>query len=282
MPDFTEQDLDGARFHRVSLRAASFEDVYLTDATFHDVDFSGATVRAASFDRFRMRGVLLRDVDIDGEIGHLVVNGVDVGPLVEAELDRRHPERTLMRPVDPQGFRDAWDTLGRLWDGTVERARALPAEALHVSVDGEWSFIQTLRHLGHATAAWAGGMVEHDPDPWHPLDLPYDEAPGWEGVPWDRDARPSLDEVLAIRAHRRARVQQLIDGLTAQRLVESLTSATPCLEDRDGSTVRHALQVVVHEEWEHRLFAERDLAILADRMAADRMPVAAPEMGARS
>jgi len=28
----------------------------------------------------------------------------------------------------------------------------LPPEALHRSVDGEWSFIQTLRHLGFATA----------------------------------------------------------------------------------------------------------------------------------
>ena len=40
----------------------------------------------ALLDRFRMRGVLLRDVDIDGELERFVVNGVDVVPLVEELL----------------------------------------------------------------------------------------------------------------------------------------------------------------------------------------------------
>jgi len=41
--------------------------------------------------RVVMRGVELVDVDIDGEIVNLTVNGVDIGPLVNAELDRRYP-----------------------------------------------------------------------------------------------------------------------------------------------------------------------------------------------
>jgi hypothetical protein len=66
---------------------------------------------------------------------------------VYAELDRRYPDRARMRPTDPAGFRTAWDILERLWAGTIARARELPPELLHESVDGEWSFIQTLRHL---------------------------------------------------------------------------------------------------------------------------------------
>ena len=85
---------------------------------------------------------------------------------------------------------------------------------MHESVGGEWSFIQTLRHLNFASAAWVGRMVFGDPSPWHPLDLPWDEAPGWEGIPWDREARPTLDEVLAVRRDRQAMVSGVIDALT--------------------------------------------------------------------
>lgn len=69
-----------------------------------------------------MRGVELVDTDIVGEIENLTINGVDIGPLVKAELDRRYPDRVKMRPTDPPG-RDAWDVIERLWGETAERAR---------------------------------------------------------------------------------------------------------------------------------------------------------------
>src|ERR671910_168042 len=46
---------------------------------------------------------------------------VDVVPLVEAELDRRYPDRVKMRPTEADGFREAWDILDRLWQRTVGR-----------------------------------------------------------------------------------------------------------------------------------------------------------------
>ena len=110
-----------------------------------------------------MRGVELCDVRIDGEFQNLVINGVDVAPLVEAELDRRDPDRARMRPTDPAGFREAWDIVERLWDGTVERARGLDPALLHESVDGEWSFIETLRHLAFATDSWVRRAILGDP-----------------------------------------------------------------------------------------------------------------------
>ena len=265
--EFTQELLDGARFRQVSLQGASFEEVRLNHATFRDVDLSGVTLRAAYLDGVRMRGVEIPDLDVYGELGQVVVNGVDVVPFVEAELDRRMPERRLMRPKDPDGFGEAWATLERLWSGTVERARRLPEAALHEQVDGEWSFTQTLRHLGFATACWVGGMVLGDPDPWHPLDLPWDEAPGWEGVPWDRDARPSLDEALAVRARRQGQVREVVADLTPEALSRTLSSATPVAHDRNGVTVHDALRTILNEEWEHRLYAERDLAVLESRPA---------------
>jgi hypothetical protein len=260
--EFREQDLDGASFQRVSLRGARFTDVYLTDSRLRDIDLSRADVRAALLNRTRMRGVELLDVRIDGELQNVVVNGVDIAPLVEAELNRRMPERAKMHPEDSDGFRDAWAILERMWDGTVERARSFPEPALHRSVDDEWSFIQTLRHLGFASAAWVGRTILGHPSPWHPLDLPWDEAPGWEGIPWDREARPSLDEVLAVRRERQAMVRQVIQSLTDEQLATEVTPVGPGWPEEEPVPVRQCLHVVLNEEWEHRLYAERDLTLL--------------------
>lgn len=251
---FTAQDLTGATFERVLLR----------EATFHDTDLSGTRFRAVYLDGVRMTGVEVPDLEIHGELGRLVVNGVDVVAYVEAELDRRTPERALMRPTDVGGFREAFTAMDRLWAGTIEKARALPPERLHEQVDGEWSFTETLRHLGFAHACWVGGVVLADPSPWHPLDLPWDEAPAVDGVPWDRDVRPALDEVLAVRAARRATVEEVLARLDDDGLARPVTSATPFMAEADSLTVAQCLRVVLNEEWEHRLYAERDLAVLAD------------------
>jgi hypothetical protein len=135
-----------------------------------DVQFRGVEMN-----RVVMRGVELANVDIYGEIMNVTINGVDVGPLVDAELNRRYPDRAKMRPADPAGFREAWELLGKLWDQTVARARRLPPERLHESVGGEWSFIETLRHLVFATDAWIRRVILGDPAPWDPLGLPWDE-----------------------------------------------------------------------------------------------------------
>lgn len=129
---------------------------------FRDQDLSGVRL-----ERVRGRGAELVDVEVSGELVDVVVNGVDIAPLVDAELDRRTPERVKTRPDDVAGFGEAWAILERLWDGTLARARALPEAESHRGVDGEWSFIQTLRHSNFARAAWVGRMVLGDASPWH-------------------------------------------------------------------------------------------------------------------
>ena len=177
MPDFFRADLHSSRFERVDLSGAQFRTVDLSEAQFRAVYLKGAV----------MRGVELVDVDIHGEIENVTINGVDIGPLVNAELDRRYPDRAKMRPTGPAGFREAWDVVERPWVGTVERARRLQPELLHESVGGEWSFIETLRHLVFATDSWIRRAILGDPSPWHPLDLPWDEMPDTPGVPRNRD-----------------------------------------------------------------------------------------------
>jgi hypothetical protein len=90
---------------------------------------------------------------------NLTVNGVDIEPLVNAELDRRYPDRAKMRPADPARFRKAWDILERLWGQTVAWACQVPTELLHESVDSGWSFIDTPRHLVFATDPWIGRAI---------------------------------------------------------------------------------------------------------------------------
>src|SRR5919112_5395010 len=122
-------------------------------------DLAGAEFREADLSGARMRGVVLIGADIDGAINGLRLNGVEVAPLVEAELDRLHPERTKLRPTTPEGMRTAWATVEEFWAPTMRRTRELPEAALHRSVNEEWSFVQTLRHLIFVTDAWFGHAV---------------------------------------------------------------------------------------------------------------------------
>ena len=212
----------------------------------------------------------MESLTINGEVKSLTVNGIDIVPLFEAELDRRHPERVKLRPTDAEGFREAWPVIERLWDETVGRAQALDPSLLHQQVDGEWSFIETLRHLLFATDAWVGRVILGDPSPWHPLDLPWDELPETEGIPRDRDARPSLHAVLALRSDRMSKVAQVIGDLTDEQLAGSTAPVPgPGWPPSVSFPVRQALMIVINEEWWHREFAERDLATLTGHRPAD-------------
>jgi hypothetical protein len=139
-------------------------------------------------------------------------------------------------------------------------------ELLHERVDDEWSFIETLRHLVFATDAWVRRAILGQPSPWDPLDLPHDEMPDEPSVPWDSSARPSLDQVLALRADRMATVRQVIAGLTDATLAGMTEPVTePGYPEPESFPVRRCLQAILIEEWEHRLYAERDLDLLTSR-----------------
>jgi hypothetical protein len=48
----------------------------------------------------------------------------------------------------------------------------LPPDLLHERIDGEYSFIETLRHLVFATDAWVRHAILGYPEPYSPLGLP--------------------------------------------------------------------------------------------------------------
>lgn len=246
MADFTNTDLSGSVFREVDLRGAWFANV----------DLRGAVIR----------GAWLEDVEVDALVRNLVINGVDVGPLIEAELDRQDPDRVKLRPADAEGFRAAWAMLERRWVPTVERALRLSPDLLHARVDGEYSFVETLRHLVFATDAWVSRAVLGEPAPYSPLGLPHDEMPDIPGVPRDRDARPPVEEVLALRADRMAVMRRVLADLTDDQLA-GMTEPVPGpgYPDPASYPVRRCLQAILNEEWQHRLYAERDLDVLEAR-----------------
>ena len=72
--------------------------------------------------------------------------------------------------------------------------------------------------------------------------------------------------MLALRADRMATVREVIAGLTdADAGRDDRTGHRAGLPGAGELPVRRCLQAILTEEWEHRLYAERDLDLLASR-----------------
>ncbi|MTD13325.1 DinB family protein [Nakamurella sp. YIM 132087] len=230
-----------------------FTGVDLTGARFRMVDLSGAMLRS----------VALAGAEIDGEaddLAGLTINGVDVMPLVLAELERRQPARVLLRSDDPADLRAAWDEVERGWAGLVAMLADLPAGSDTVSVEGEWSFRQTTRHLVFVTDAWLGQVLGQRPR-FHPWGLAFTDmgefVPEGTDLGLDDDADPPLAELLEVRAGRMQLVRDLLADADAAVLA---TEIPPPPWAGDPVSTLRCLRVVLREECEHQRFAGRDLA----------------------
>jgi hypothetical protein len=232
----------------------------LQGAEFVDADLSGARFVESDLSGVVMRGVEVARADIDapwlvhGEFFR--VNGVDVIAYVEAELDRRFPGRADRRAKDPDGLRAAWAALERSWAATLERVAAMPAGMVDISVDGEWSFAQTLRHLVHATDTWLGRGVLEIEQPFHPLGLGDTSAAAGSDASSSAKKTPSYAEVLEAREGRVTMVRDVLATVTPDEL--AATRKNPHNPDHPESTLS-CLHVILEEEWEHQRFAVRDL-----------------------
>jgi len=153
------------------------------------------------------------------------------------------------------------------WDAVVRRARALPEDLLHERVDGEWSFIETLRHLVFATDAWVLRAVLGDPGALPPARSGAQRDAGRHPSSTAQPGRPtSLEEILAVRTDRMAAVARVLHELTDERLEKmTLPVLEPGYPESESFAVRRCLGAVVNEEWLHREYAERDLAGLERR-----------------
>lgn len=239
---------------------ASFDTADLVGASLDRISLRGARIRSSDVSGVVMRGVDVDGLDIDSHdlaLGRLVVNGVDVVPLVEAELDRRFPGRALRMAETPDGLREAWDAVRAAWAETVA---ATPRDVVDLHVPEEWSMAQTLRHLVLATDCWLNGAIRRQEQPFHEMGLVFDGA---EEMGFDtsifRVDTPTYDEVLAVRAQKQGQVTEFLATVTPQTLAEPRTD--PWGGDW-SPTVGDCLRVILDEEWAHLRYVRRDLAIL--------------------
>jgi hypothetical protein len=234
-----------------------FDDEDLTGAEFRECDLSGA----------RLVGVVMQNVEIDGLVTNLKVNGVEVMPYVEAELDRRHPVRLLIRSDEPGDLRKAWRQLGDDWATTIERVRSMPEGSEHQGVDGEWSMVETLRHLVFVHDSWFRRCVLGLTEPFTAMGLASPFVPDQEELGLDQSARPGLDEVLIVRDRQASEIEAWLAEVTP----EQLAKPAPVPDDdrwppyAKGRRVQQCLGTVLNEEWEHHGFCMRDLDKLSRR-----------------
>ncbi len=234
MPEEFEGDLTKAVFWGADLRGAQFRDVNLAD-----VSISHAW---------------LTNVSIDAFVDRLVVNGVDVTDYVN-RYDPWYPLRTVLGAADPESMRAGWQLLRERWASTTERAQRLPDADLHASVEGEWSFVQTLRHLVFAMDKWITAPVLGGA--FQPFGVPNT---GSIDFPWpslDRNATPDLADVLAARSGQAERFAEYLDALTPDEL-----DRTVDVLENGPHRVRDCVSTVLEEEFWHLRYAERDLAQL--------------------
>ena len=234
MPEVFEGDLAGAVFWGADLSGARFRDVNLTN-----VGISHAW---------------LVNVDIDAMVEAVVINGVDVTAYVN-EHDPWYPLRAMLRPSDPEGMRAAWVALEDEWAKTLTRAHGLGEDKLQESVNEEWSFVQTLRHLVFAMDKWFTAPILGGT--FHPIGLPNS---GSVDFPWpnlDDEMRPSVSEALVVRADRATRFRDYLATVATtdfERQVDVL--------ENGRNPVQECLYTVFEEEFWHNRYALRDLAIL--------------------
>jgi hypothetical protein len=234
-------------------------------ASFTSTDFSEARFRDCDLRKVKIVDSWLIDVNVSGLVGNFVVNDVDVTSYVEAELERRHPERVQLREMKTaEEYRAMWDTIEGLWSETVSHVRRLPEPARYQRVDDEWSFVETLRHLIFATDAWAIRTVLDEPMPYARLGLTHAAYPPADAVALgiDLDAQPSFGEVMEVRADRMSTVRRIVDALTAVELERPCTRTPAPGYPDEPRTVGKCLRVVMAEECEHHRYVTRDLAVL--------------------
>jgi hypothetical protein len=233
-------------------------------ARFEEQDFSDAEFRECDLTRARLIGVVLQDAVIDGLVSNLMINGVEVTGYVEAELDRRHPVRLLIRSADPTDLQRAHHQLQAEWGATVGRLGVMPNGSEHRRVGGEWSAVQTLRHLVFVHDSWFRRCCLGSTRPFTAIGLAPPFVPDQEEQGLDQVADPSLEQVLAVRAKQAVELERWLTTVTADDL--SVDAPVPVGSGwppyAKGKSVLQCLHVVLNEEWAHHGFCVRDFGLL--------------------
>lgn len=153
---FENRDMAGAFFHNVNLGGAVFDDVNLAGARIHNAN---------------LEGFAIEDANIKG----LTIFGFRVDELIEAEFDRRDPERARLRMADcfdPECVRAVLRHLGKVRARFSAFLRATkPSQLTTRPVPNQWSAVENLRHLIFAEDLYLNRWLLQNDEPWCKLGL---------------------------------------------------------------------------------------------------------------
>ena len=232
--------------------AEVFEDKDFSDAVFWGVKLARAQFRDTAFEETNFFHTLWRNVEIDGEIQGLVVNGVDITDYVNRN-DRWYPLRYQLSPNDAVGLRASWNQLEKEWSGLLARVGAAAPSIAETSIDNEWSLLDTLRHLLFAMDKWFTWPILgiHI---FSPLGLPNAESQAGEWPGLASIENIDFDAVLRQRKQQHESFALFLETLD----VNALPATVDVLENGAVPTLS-CFHVILEEEFEHLRYMIRDL-----------------------
>jgi len=224
----------------VSLQGAAFDDVNMAEVTIHNAN--------------------LHNMRIDGAyIVGLTIHGVRVDDLIEAELNRRDPERSRLQIQDcsnPDEVRAVMAHLDELRAAFRAMLRATPPSRLNCSPGPDrWTALEHVRHLASTEDLYLNRWIlQNDKPPLRLGKLP----PFMHGRPeyavMESEPTEDLETVLAAWDKVHEGTQALVKSITSEVLRRD-TSAV----DSGQGTVGGNLRVLAAHDLEHIRMAETAL-----------------------
>ncbi len=201
---FENRDMAGTLFHNVNLYGTTFDDVNLENARIYNANLRNMTID-------------------DANIAGLTIFGVRVDQLIEAEFDRRDPERARLRMrdiFDPDEVRCVLAHLDEVRAEFYARLRATPPDMLiaHPGPD-RWSALEHVRHLVFAEDMYLDHWLLRNDQPWCKLGFlpPFLEGnPVFAGV--GSEPTDDLETVLAAWDAIHAGMKAFVAGITPEIL----------------------------------------------------------------
>ena len=242
---FEYRDMAEAVFHAVNLDRATFNDVNLGAAKFRNVN---------------MKDVSIEEANIQG----LTVFGIRIDELVQAELDRRDPERARLRMADPHDPASVRAVMARLDEVRGAFCRLLrstrPDLLARRPSSSKWSAIEQVRYMIFAEDLYLNrGILEND-RPWNRMGL----CPAFlDGVAAYADvgSQPCEDLVILLAAWDdvHAGTQLYLAQVTAEDLQRTVTHKVA-----GPGTVGQVLQGLASHDLHHIRQAEAVLGELSE------------------
>lgn len=249
---FADANMSGAEFRHLNLSGAVFDVVNLGGASFNNVNLSGMKIRDAN-----LSNTIIEDAYIAG----LTVMGIEIAPLIEAELDRREPERARLRidirdPDEVKAFIGWLDAECAAFK-TFLRATS-PAQLRRRPAENEWNALEVVRHMLFVEDVYINHFIMNHDKPYIKMGMLPEHLRGnsaYQDV--GTEAVDDLEVILAKWDTVHADTLTYVADLNADKLRQQTT-------DGEGrhQTPGAVLQLLARHDLRHIRQAEKALATL--------------------